>query len=88
MPSYARTGGKILRRTQIRDYPCECRRTCDGKMMSNPFRDAAPLDSVVTGILHMELMDLAAVLNLVDNPTVHEQAREVRERLDRVLAAL
>lgn len=56
--------------------------------MSNPFRDAAPLDSVVTGILHMELMDPAVVLNLVDNPAVHEQAREVRERLDRVLAAL
>lgn len=42
------------------DYPCECRRTYDGKMQSSPFQDAAPLDGVVTGTLHVELMDLAA----------------------------
>ncbi len=40
------------------------------------------------GTVHVEFMDPAAVLDLVDNPAVHQLAREVRERLDRVLAAL
>ena len=40
------------------------------------------------GTVHVEFMDPAAVLDLVDNPVVHQLAREVRERLDRVLAAL
>ena len=40
------------------------------------------------GTVHVEFMDPAAVLNLVDNPEVRTLAREVRERLDRVLAAL
>ena len=40
------------------------------------------------GTVHVEFMDPAAVLNLVDNPAVHTLAAEVRERLDRVLAAL
>jgi uncharacterized protein (DUF302 family) len=40
------------------------------------------------GIVHVEFMDPAAVLDLVDNPPVHALATEVRERLDRVLAAL
>ena len=38
--------------------------------------------------VHVEFMDPAAVLNLVDSPAVHALAAEVRERLDRVLAAL
>lgn len=40
------------------------------------------------GIVHVEFMDPAAVLDLVDNPAVHQLASEVRARLDRVLAAL
>ncbi|MCO6412746.1 MAG: DUF302 domain-containing protein [Thiogranum sp.] len=40
------------------------------------------------GTVHVEFMDPAAVLDLVDNPVVHQLAKEVRERLDRVLAAL
>ncbi|MDY6981373.1 MAG: DUF302 domain-containing protein [Pseudomonadota bacterium] len=40
------------------------------------------------GTVHVEFMDPAAVLDLVDNPAVHQLAREVQERLDRVLAAL
>lgn len=40
------------------------------------------------GTVHVEFMDPTAVLTLVDNPAVHALAREVRERLDRVLAAL
>lgn len=40
------------------------------------------------GTVHVEFMDPAAVLDLVDNPAVHQLAREVRERLDRVRAAL
>lgn len=40
------------------------------------------------GTVHVEFMDPAAVLDLVDNPAVHQLAREVRERLNRVLAAL
>jgi uncharacterized protein (DUF302 family) len=40
------------------------------------------------GIVHVEFMDPAAVLDLVDNPAVHQLASEVRARLDRVLAVL
>jgi len=40
------------------------------------------------GTVHVEFMDPAAVLDLVENPAVHQLAKEVRERLDRVLAAL
>ncbi len=40
------------------------------------------------GTVHVEFMDPQAVLELVDNPAVHALALEVRERLDRVLAAL
>ena len=40
------------------------------------------------GTVHVEFMDPNAVLTLVDNPAVQALAQEVRERLDRVLAAL
>lgn len=40
------------------------------------------------GAVHVEFMDPAAVLNLVDNPAVAELASEVKSRLERVLAAL
>ena len=40
------------------------------------------------GAVHVEFMDPAAVLNLVDNPAVGELAGEVKSRLERVLAAL
>ena len=40
------------------------------------------------GTVHVEFMDPNAVLNLVDNPAVQTLANQVRERLDRVLAAL
>ena len=40
------------------------------------------------GTVHVEFMDPQAVLDLVDSPAVHTLATEVRERLDRVLAAL
>jgi len=40
------------------------------------------------GVVHVEFMDPAAVLNLVDNPAVGELAGEVKSRLERVLAAL
>ncbi len=40
------------------------------------------------GTVHVEFMDPDAVLNLVDNSEVHALASEVRERLERVLAAL
>lgn len=40
------------------------------------------------GSVHVEFMDPAAVLTLVDNTDVHDLAQEVRERLDRVLATL
>lgn len=40
------------------------------------------------GTVHVEFMDPQAVLDLVDNPAVYALAAEVRERLDRVLAAL
>jgi len=40
------------------------------------------------GAVHVEFMDPAAVLNLVDNPAVGELASEVKSRLERVLEAL
>lgn len=40
------------------------------------------------GAVHVEMMDPAAVLDLVDNPDVNDLATEVRSRLERVLAAL
>lgn len=40
------------------------------------------------GTVHVECMDPAAVLDLVDNPAVHALAQDVRQRLDRVLAAV
>lgn len=40
------------------------------------------------GTVHVEFMDPNAVLDLVDNPAVHNLATEVRERLLRVLAAI
>lgn len=40
------------------------------------------------GTVHVEFMDPKAVLDLVDNPAVHALAADVRERLDRVLAAV
>lgn len=40
------------------------------------------------GTVHVEFMDPAAVLGLVDNPAVNAVAVEVRHRLNRVLAAL
>ncbi|ALP53671.1 ABC transporter ATP-binding protein [Candidatus Tenderia electrophaga] len=40
------------------------------------------------GTVHVEFMDPAAVLNLVDNPAVAELAGEVKSRLERVMAAL
>lgn len=41
-----------------------------------------------TGAVHVEFMNPAAVLTLVDNPAVYTLAAEVRERLNRVLEAL
>jgi len=38
--------------------------------------------------VHVEFMDPAEVLNLVDNPAVGELASEVKSRLERVLEAL
>jgi len=40
------------------------------------------------GTVHVEFMDPSAVLDMVDNPAVHELAQDVTERLNRVLAAL
>lgn len=40
------------------------------------------------GAVRVEFMDPDAVMQLVDKPAVAEVAREVRERLQRVLAAL
>lgn len=40
------------------------------------------------GAVHVLFMDPMTVLTLVDNPKVQELASEVRERLDRVLAAV
>lgn len=41
-----------------------------------------------SGVVRVEFMDPAAVLELVDNPAVTELAGEVKSRLERVLAAL
>jgi uncharacterized protein (DUF302 family) len=38
--------------------------------------------------VHVDFMDPRAVLEMVDNPAVHDVAREVRERLERVSNAL
>ena len=78
MPSFARIGGKILRKTQTRDYPCECKRTYNGKLKSNPFQDAAPLDGGVTGTLHVAFIDPTSVPNLVGNPAAHELAMKIK----------
>jgi len=40
------------------------------------------------GAVHVEFMDPQAVLEMVDNPAVHDLAQDVTERLNRVLAAL
>jgi len=40
------------------------------------------------GTVHLEMMDPAAVLELVGNPDVNDLAVEVRSRLQRVLAAV
>lgn len=40
------------------------------------------------GKIHVEFMDPIAVLQLVDRPEIAELANEVRQRLDRVMAAL
>jgi uncharacterized protein (DUF302 family) len=40
------------------------------------------------GRIHVEFMDPIAVLQLVDRPEIAELANEVRQRLDRVMAAL
>lgn len=40
------------------------------------------------GKVQVEIMDPNAVLELVDKPAVHEVAREVRQRLERMLNAL
>jgi uncharacterized protein (DUF302 family) len=41
-----------------------------------------------SGAVFVEVMDTEAILQLVDKPAVTALAKEVRERLDRVLAAL
>lgn len=40
------------------------------------------------GAVHVEFMDPGAVLGMVDNPAVHDLAKDVNERLNRVLEAL
>ncbi|MDO9372221.1 MAG: DUF302 domain-containing protein [Gammaproteobacteria bacterium] len=40
------------------------------------------------GKVQVEIMDPNAVLEMVDKPAVHEVARDVRQRLERVLNAL
>jgi len=40
------------------------------------------------GAVQVDFMDPQAVLNLVDNPAVHEVAADVRERLSRVAEAI
>ncbi|MCK9530621.1 MAG: DUF302 domain-containing protein [Gammaproteobacteria bacterium] len=42
----------------------------------------------VGGTVHVEFMDPDAVLELVDKPGINQLAREVRARLERVMAAL
>ena len=41
-----------------------------------------------SGVIHVEFMDPASVLSLVENPAVGALAGEVKSRLERVLAAL
>ena len=41
-----------------------------------------------TGAVHAEIMDPNAVLDLVDKPAIAELAREVRQKLERVLRAV
>lgn len=41
-----------------------------------------------SGTVHVEFMDPGAVLDLVENPMIHELAQDVTERLNRVIAAL
>jgi uncharacterized protein (DUF302 family) len=41
-----------------------------------------------SGAVHVEVMNTEAVLQLVDKPEIAALAKEVRERLDRVLAGL
>lgn len=41
-----------------------------------------------SGAVHVEVMNTEAVLQLVDKPEIAALAKEVRERLDRVLASL
>lgn len=40
------------------------------------------------GVVHVEFMDPAAVLQLVDNAEISRVAREVRQRLERVMASI
>lgn len=40
------------------------------------------------GVVHVEFMDPAAVLQLVDNAEINRVAREVRQRLERVMASI
>lgn len=40
------------------------------------------------GAVHVEFMDPQAVLDMVDDPAVHDVAQDVTDRLNRVLAAL
>ena len=40
------------------------------------------------GTVHVEFMNPSAVLEMVDNPAVHDLAQDVTDRLNRVLAAL
>ena len=40
------------------------------------------------GIVHIEFMDPNAVLELVGRPEIHQLAQEVRERLERIMAAV
>ena len=44
--------------------------------------------SIITLLVFVEVMNTEAILQLVDKPPVTALAKEVRERLDRVLAAL
>jgi uncharacterized protein (DUF302 family) len=42
----------------------------------------------LSGTVHVEVMNTEAVLQLVDKPEIAALAQEVRQRLDRVLAAI
>ena len=41
-----------------------------------------------TGAVYVEIMDPNAVLDLVDKPAIADLAREVRQKLERVLQAV